>query len=141
MSEDIRIKLKNSGLKITPQRIAVLQAVVGSNHPTVEQISNKVKKQHASIATGTIYKILEVFVNIGIIRKIDTQSDVMRYDAILDAHHHLQDENGALIEDYFDDELLQLVKDHLANKEIPGFEISDVKIQIVGKFNSIKPQS
>lgn len=141
MQEDIYLKLKNSGLKITPQRIAVLQVVVGSNHPTVEQISNKVKKQHASIATGTIYKILEAFVNIGIIRKIDTQSDVMRYDAILVAHHHLQNENGTLIDDYFDDELLQLVKDHLANKEIPGFEISDVKIQIVGKFNTIKTKS
>ena len=42
MPEDIHTKLKNSSLKITPQRIAVLQAVVESNHPTVEQISKKV---------------------------------------------------------------------------------------------------
>lgn len=138
VQSEIHEKLKVSGLRITPQRIAVLMAVIESNHPTAEHISNMVKKGQPNIATGTIYKILETFVNKGIIRKIETQSDVMRYDAILKNHHHLQDENSSRIEDYFDDELDQLVKEYLQNKKIPEFDFSDIKIQIIGKFKTNK---
>ena len=135
---DIHQKLKSAGLRVTPQRIAVLEAIIRSNHPSADKISSKVKELHPNIATGTIYKILEVFVQVGIIRKIETQSDVMRYDAILQLHHHLQDERSSRIEDYFDNDLDQLVKDHLSKNKIPDFEISDIKIQIIGKFDSIK---
>ena len=136
--ENIHEKLKSAGLRVTPQRIAVLETIIGSNHPTADQVSIVVKKLHPNIATGTIYKILDAFIQVGIIRKIDTQSDVMRYDAVLQQHHHLQDEKSSRIEDYFDDDLDQLVKDHLSSKRIPDFEISDFKIQIIGKFNNIK---
>jgi len=132
---DLQIRLKEAGLRITPQRIAVLETVIASNHPTADQLLIRIRKTYPSIATGTIYKILETFVNKGIIRKIETQSGVMRYDAILLKHHHLQDENDNRIEDYFDDELDRLVKEHLAKKQIPEFEISDIKIQIIGKFS------
>jgi len=132
---DLQFRLKEAGLRITPQRIAVLEAVIDSNHPTADQLLTRIRKTHPNIATGTIYKVLETFVNKGIIRKIETQSGVMRYDAILFKHHHLQDENDNRIEDYFDDELDRLVKEHLAKKQIPEFEISDIKIQIIGKFS------
>ncbi len=132
---DLQIRLKEAGLRITPQRIAVLETVIDSNHPTAEQLLTRIRKTHPNIATGAIYKVLETFVNKGIIRKIETQSGVMRYDAILKSHHHLQDENDNRIEDYFDDELDRLVKEHLAKKQIPEFEISDIKIQIIGKFS------
>ena len=136
--EDIHQKLKRLGLRVTPQRIVVLEAIVKSNHPTADQISNKVTELHPNIATGTIYKILDAFVQVGIIRKIETQSDVMRYDAILQQHHHLHDERSSRIEDYIDNYLDQLVKDHLSKNKIPDFEISDVKIQIIGKFDNSK---
>jgi len=132
---DLQIRLKEAGLRITPQRIAVLETVIASNHPTADQLLIRIRNTYPSVATGTIYKILETFVNKGIIRKIETQSGVMRYDAILLKHHHLQDENDNRIEDYFDDELDRLVKEHLAKKQIPEFEISDIKIQIIGKFS------
>ncbi len=135
---DLQLRLKEAGLRITPQRIAVLEAVINSNHPTADQLLTRIRKTHPNIATGTIYKVLETFVNKGIIRKIETLSGVMRYDAILLKHHHLQDENDNRIEDYFDDELDRLVKEHLAKKQIPEFEISDIKIQIIGKFNHSK---
>ena len=135
---DLQKRLKEAGLRITPQRIAVLEAVIDSNHPTADQVLTRIRKNHANISTGTIYKVLETFVDKGIIRKIETQADVMRYDAILQNHHHLQDENGKRIEDYFDDDLSRMVKEHFNTKKIPEFEISDVKIQIIGKFNKPK---
>lgn len=131
-------RLKEAGLRVTPQRIAVLSALMDSNHPTAEQISVKVRTSHEHIATGTVYKILEVLVEKGIIHRVDNRGEAMRYDAILEEHHHLQSYNGEQIEDYFDEELNQIVKDYLSSKEISGFEISDIKIQIIGKFNKTK---
>lgn len=135
---DLQLRLKEAGLRITPQRVAVLEAVTSSNHPTADQLLTRIRKNHPNIATGTVYKVLETFVSKGIIQKIETRSDVMRYDAVLLKHHHLLDENNDRIEDYFDDELDRLVNKYLAKKQIPEFEISDIKIQIIGKFNHPK---
>lgn len=128
-------QIKTAGLRVTPQRLIVLQALHEIDHPTAEQIAKRVRQTHPNIATGTIYKILETFVEKEIIRKVETSSDIMRYDAILKAHHHLLNEDGDRIEDYFDDELYNLVKDYLNKSDITGFQLSDIKIQLIGKFN------
>lgn len=137
-TKDYQLQIKTAGLRVTPQRVIALQALHEINHPTAEQIAKRIRKTHPNIATGTIYKILETFVDKKIIRKVKTSSDVMRYDAILASHHHLEDENGNRIDDYFDDELYDLVKDHLKKKEIIGFQLSEIKIQLIGKFNKNK---
>lgn len=134
--ENLQKRLKDAGLRITPQRVAVLEVLLSSNHPAADHIASEVRKSHPSIATGTIYKILETFVDRGIINKIETRSGVMRYDAILAKHHHLYDENGNLIEDYFDEELNQLVFNYLQKNKIHDFDIADVNIQIIGKYKN-----
>jgi Fur family peroxide stress response transcriptional regulator len=59
----------------------------------------------------------------------------MRYDPVLDAHHHLYSIDSDRIEDYFDPELNLLLENYFSGKSIPGFQIEDIKLQIIGKFN------
>jgi Fur family peroxide stress response transcriptional regulator len=130
-----RDELIKNGLKVTPQRIAILEAINElKNHPTADNIINYIKSKHPNIAVGTIYSTLELFVNKNIIRKVKTERDVMRYDGILEKHHHLYSSENEKIEDYFDDELNELIEDYFHKKSIPGFEIEEVKLQILGKF-------
>jgi len=129
------IHLKDSNLKVTPQRVAVLEALNNlKNHPTADKIKEYVIKNHPNIAVGTIYKTLETFVEKGLVKKVKTEKDVMRYDAILDHHHHLYCEDTERIEDFFDDQLNDMIEEYFKKKKIPNFKVKDVKLQIIGTF-------
>ena len=126
-----------NGLKVTPQRIAVLEAVIKlNNHPTADQVIEFIKKNNPNIAIGTVYKILETLIDKKIIKKVKTDKDIMRYDAMLDNHHHLYCSESDKIEDYFDDKLNKMLENHFAKKRIPNFQIDDIKLQIIGKFKN-----
>ncbi len=127
--------LIKAGLKVTPQRLVVLEAVTKlGDHPTAERIIDFIKQNHPNIAVGTVYKTLETFVEKEIIEKVKTDKDIMRYDAILEKHHHLYCIKSDRIEDYYDDELNQILKDYFEKKNIKDFKIEDIKLQIIGNF-------
>ena len=133
------VDLRDSNLKVTPQRIAVLEALNNlKNHPTADKIKEYVVKNHPSISVGTIYKTLETFVDKGLVKKVKTEKDVMRYDAILENHHHLYCEDTERIEDFFDDELDTMIEKYFQRKKIPNFKVKDIKLQIIGTFNNNK---
>ena len=133
------ISLKKSSLKVTPQRMAVLEALSSlNNHPTADKIKEYVVKNHPNIAVGTIYKTLETFVEKGLVRKVQTAEDAMRYDAVLDRHHHLYCKDTERIEDFFDDELNLMLEKYFKNKKIPNFKVEDIKLQIIGTFKNKK---
>lgn len=135
--EKHQIDLKNSNLKVTPQRMAVLEALYSlKNHPTVDKINEYVVKNHPNIAVGTIYKTLETFVEKGLAQKVKTEKDVMRYDAVIEKHHHLYCEDTEQIEDFFDERLNEMLEDYFRKKKIPNFKVKDIKLQIIGTFNN-----
>jgi len=127
--------LHRNGLKITPQRIAVLEAVIKlKNHPTAEKIINVVKRKYPNISVGTVYNVLETLVKEGIIKKVETDRDIMRYDAVREQHHHLYCTETNRIEDYFDDNLNKILNNYFKNKKIRDFKIEEIKLEIRGKF-------
>lgn len=129
---NLKYKLLEKGLKITPQRIIVLEALNKLNHPSADQVLDYIRKIHPGIAKGTVYNILESFSEKGLIKKVKTEEDLMRYDAIIEKHHHLYYQDSNKIEDYFDEELNMLLKEYFTRKNIPGFLIEDIKLQIIG---------
>jgi Fur family transcriptional regulator, peroxide stress response regulator len=133
---EIKNRLEEKGLKITPQRMVILEAIYNlNNHPTAENIIEYIRQKHPGIATGTVYKVLETLVEIGLIKKVTTDKDIMRYDGILESHHHLYCSTCDLIEDYQDCELDELLKKYFENKNLPGFTIEEFVLQIKGSFN------
>jgi Fur family transcriptional regulator, peroxide stress response regulator len=137
--EEFSNKLIEKGLKVTPQRIAILEAIVKlNNHPTAENIIDYIRKNHPNIATATVYKVLDALVSSGLIKKVKTERDIMRYDAIMESHHHLYCSESDRIEDYHDKELNDLLEKYFEKKGIPDFKIEDIKLQIIGKFTKTK---
>jgi len=132
---DLHNIMRNKGLKITPQRLIVFEAVVSlGNHPSTEKIIDHIKKNHPNIAKGTVYKILDTFVEKRILKRVKTDKDVMRYDHDLDKHHHLYSTDSEHIEDYYDEDLNRLLEQYFEKKKIKNFKIEDIKLQIIGKF-------
>jgi len=131
--EEIRNKFVEKGLKITPQRIVILEAIYKlNNHPTADSIIEYIRESYPNIATGTVYKVLDTLVGNGVICKVRTDKDIMRYDAIMENHHHIYYSDSDIIVDYFDIELNELLENYFKERQIPGFKIEDVKLQIVG---------
>jgi Fur family peroxide stress response transcriptional regulator len=136
MTNFFRETLKEKGLKITPQRVAIYEAIVSlKNHPTAENVIEYIKINHPNISVGTVYKVLDSLVENELLKKVKTEKDIMRYDAVLSNHHHLYCVETERIEDYEDDSLNELIKNYFKNKKIKNFKVQDIKLQITGKFD------
>ena len=135
-AKKIREEIAQRGLKVTPQRVAVLDAIYTlNNHPTAENIAEYIKESQPNIALGTIYKVLDALVENRIIKKVTTEAGKMRYDGITEHHHHLYCRECDLIEDYVDEELNQIIEEHFKKKNIKGFHFKDIVVQINGTFD------
>jgi Fur family transcriptional regulator, peroxide stress response regulator len=117
--------------------MAILEAIIKlNNHPTAENIMDYIRKNHPNISVATVYKVVDALAENQLIKKVKTEKDVMRYDAIIESHHHIYCSDSDRIEDYFDIDLNKLLETYFVEKQIPGFTIEDLKLQIIGRFKS-----
>lgn len=57
---DVLGKLKGAGHRITPQRLAIIKVLMESKeHPSVEQIHRRVRKDFPTTSLATVYNTLE----------------------------------------------------------------------------------
>ncbi len=134
--KEIADKLSEKGLRVTPQRIAILGAIIKLNsHPTADKIIEYIKKNHPNISVGTVYKVLDSFIENKLLKKVKTESGIMRYDPSQSYHHHLYCAETDRIEDYEDEKLDELILGYFKKKGIKNFKIQDIQLQITGTFN------
>ncbi len=135
--EELSKKISETGLKVTPQRISILNSIYDlGNHPTADNILEYVRKSNPNIAKGTVYNVLETFVEKNLVHKVKTDKDYFRYDGHVENHHHLYCSECDLIEDYIDNELDELLKEYFDKKKLKGFNIDDIVLQIRGTFET-----
>jgi Fur family peroxide stress response transcriptional regulator len=88
--KDFIATLREHGLQVTYPRLAIYQSLFNTKeHPSAETIYQQVRKRFPMISLGTVYKTLERFHDVGLIQKVSPMTEVARYDAIVDPHHHL----------------------------------------------------
>jgi Fur family transcriptional regulator, peroxide stress response regulator len=135
LNEELRKKLAEKGLKITPQRMNILRAIYEiDDHPTVEMVLDHIREMNPNIAKGTVYNVLETLVENKLIAKVKTEKGIYRYDGLTKKHHHIYCEQCDYIEDYFNEELDQLINDFFKLNHIKNFKIEDIKLHISGNF-------
>lgn len=59
--------LRERGLRLTPQRQLILEAVHGLGHATPEQIHNTVRERAAGVNITTVYRTLELLEELGLV--------------------------------------------------------------------------
>ena len=132
---EIRDIISAKGLKVTPQRIGVMEAIYKlNNHPTADNIIEYIRKTDPNIGSGTVYNVLETLVKNDLIKKVKTEKDVMRYDGILENHHHLYCIQCDYIEDYKNEKLDKLLNEFFKENKIDNFNIEEIKLNISGNF-------
>jgi Fur family peroxide stress response transcriptional regulator len=82
-------RLHQVGLKATGPRLQILAALVHDRtHPTVEQLYQRLRREHPSISLSTIYQTLETFLRTGLCRRVTDIDDRMRVDGTPRDHDH-----------------------------------------------------
>lgn len=126
--------LSKAGLKVTPQRIAVLRAIMGRvDHPTAEQLYGKLSKSHPGITQATIYNILDNLVEHGIITRVFTPEGKQRFDPITTNHGHIYCHKSQEIVDFHDQELDELITTYLKKRKINNLRIKNISLFISGE--------
>jgi Fur family peroxide stress response transcriptional regulator len=125
--------LSEHELKTTHQRLVILEALMENpDHPKAEDIHAGLKKKNPTLSLGTIYRVLELFVNKGIAKKVSTDQKSQRYDANLRPHNHIFVTNTNEIIDYEDEALNKLIMDYFSQKHIQNFNIEQIELQLNG---------
>jgi Fe2+ or Zn2+ uptake regulation protein len=82
--------LRQRGIQVTAQRLAVLQAVAGQPHITADGVAEIVRTEIGAISLQSVYDALGVLVAEGLIRRIQPAGSPARFeDRVGDNHHHL----------------------------------------------------
>ncbi len=82
-------RLKQLGIRLTPQRLAIAEVVVNSgDHPSVKDIYERVKLFFPYVTLATVYSTLAVLQKAAIVRELPFQR-LSRYDANLSPHVNL----------------------------------------------------
>ncbi len=87
--EEIVSSLRKDGLRITPQRVAIVDYVMKSKeHPSAEQIYNFVKKKYPMVSLSTVYKTLELLKEKRLVNELKLEGQ-NRFDANTGEHVNL----------------------------------------------------
>ena len=82
--------LREHGLQVTAQRLAVMRAVSGVPHSTADDIYTVVRAELGSISRQAVYDALTALTDKGVFRRIQPAGSSARYEnRVGDNHHHL----------------------------------------------------
>ena len=82
--------LRERGLRVTAQRLAVLRAVSGEPHRTADAVAESVRVEVGAISLQAVYDALGALVDVGLVRRIQPAGSPARFEArVADNHHHV----------------------------------------------------
>ena len=133
-------RLSDSGLRSTPQREFVFQVILAKrDHPTAEEVFDRVKALKPTISLATVYNCLDALVQCGLIKQVNFVREPTRYCPNLHEHAHFHDEATGEIHDI---DIPADLMDRLRTLLPPGHTASkDLFIKRQHQRNSRKDES
>ena len=137
-TDEFKEMLKSKGLKITSQRLIMLETL--GRHPgehlTAEEIYNLVRTEHPEIGLATVYRTIQVLMELHLIDRVNFDDGVERYELAHEAregsahhHHHLICVKcGKVLE--FEEDMLEGLELKITEKT--GFEVTDHEVKLYG---------
>lgn len=134
----LREILKEKGVKLTVQRLAVLKVLTENpgKHMTTEEIYDQIRIQNPEIGLATVYRTIQLFLELRLIDKINIDDKFIRYEIAqkkqsgAHRHHHLICvECGAIYS--FAEDWLEAFEAQI--KETMGFEVQDHEVKLYGR--------
>ncbi|RSM90639.1 transcriptional repressor [Kibdelosporangium aridum] len=87
---DYERMLREVALRVTRPRLAVLSAVYAHPHADTDSIIGVVRDELGGVSHQAVYDVLRALTDAGLLRRIEPQGSVARYEArVGDNHHHV----------------------------------------------------
>ncbi|MBA4023657.1 MAG: transcriptional repressor [Gordonia sp.] len=97
---DVRQQLRDVGLRVTAPRVAVLDVLERHPHSTADFVADQVRGRLGGVSTQTVYDVLRVSSERGLLRRIEPAGSPVRYERRTgDNHHHVVCRNCGVIRD------------------------------------------
>jgi Fur family peroxide stress response transcriptional regulator len=130
--EEFRLILKRNGLKVTPQRLAVHEAMLQLGHACADMVTECIlKKESAKVTVASVYNILSQLSNLGVYHRRMSSNNKMYFDVNTFKHIHLYDTVNNEYKDVLDADLIQTIEERLCRRRFKGYKIDRVDIQIL----------
>lgn len=122
--------LKVSGVRITPQRHAILEYLISSMaHPTADEIYKALEGKFPNMSVATVYNNLRVFKDVGLVKELTYGDSSSRFDFTTHDHYHAICESCGKIVDFQYpglDEVEQFAS------HVTGFKVSHHRLEVYG---------
>jgi Fur family peroxide stress response transcriptional regulator len=130
-SKPLSERLRRAGLRPTPQRLAIYQALAASReHPTATQLYEQLRGRLPTLSQATVYNTLQALVAAGLVHEVGEAGDGRsHYDADLTPHVNLICSRCHRIDDFFEAPLAEV--DRLVNGR-SGYEIHGARLAYYG---------
>ena len=90
MNKSVEQLLRQHGMQVTAQRLAIMRAVSSRTHATADELIDDVRAVIGSISRQAVYDTLGVLVEKNLVRRIQPAGSAAQYeDRVGDNHHHL----------------------------------------------------
>jgi Fur family peroxide stress response transcriptional regulator len=126
-----RRMLGEKGLKATPQRLSVHEAMIDLGHASAEDVSKYLAERGTPVATATVYNILSALADLKIYGRCSGRSNKMYFDARAGRHLHLYDTRSEAWRDLDDEELLSWLEAHFKGRRFRGYKIEGFEVQLL----------
>lgn len=128
--EESIASLRQAGVRITPQRQAILRYLISSHtHPTADEIYQALSPDFPNISVATIYNNLRVFKDIGIVKELTYGDSSSRFDFNTHNHYHIICEQCGKIVDFQYPQLNEI--ERLA-QHMTDFDVTYHRMEIYG---------
>ena len=123
-------KLKNERIRITPQRIAILEYLYESDaHPTADEIYQALADRFPSMSAATVYNNLHLFIKLGFVKELTYGDASSRFDFTNTHHYHaICEKCGAVVDLYYP--VLDDVE--MVAQSLIGFEVTSHRMEVYG---------
>ena len=131
MSNSIEKRLKQAKIRLTPQRALIMETLVeSSDHPDADLIYRRAIQKDSSISVATTYRTLNLFGEVGILRKLNMQDGKVRFEIERDDHNHLVDKENGRIHEFKNEELNALINKIIGEM---GYDVVNSRVEVIGK--------
>jgi len=124
--------LKSKGRRLTKVRRELIEYILSiKDHWTIQDLGDRVAKEHPSIGIATVYRTVNLLVEEGSITRTVTDSGVARFEVTPKSHHdHLSCVRcGKIVE--FENDQIEKLQEKIAREN--GFKLTDHRMELFGE--------
>ncbi len=119
--------LRNAGMRVTPQRLEIVSALVHGSHPSAEEIYEQVSTKLPTTSLATVYNTLEALKSLGQVLEVRPPQGGIRYDVLRPyGHSHLVCKRCGRVEDAPQ----EIVENGEVSLKVPDIGWSDLEIRL-----------